>query len=353
MSTYFRTRACETSTSSGTIAPGRAKRARRMAFGTFALAPSALGASSIAAGFVDDERERTRVHLGDGLPRLEGHHAADLHAADGDAERDRRRRRGRRLDRWLRRRRFGRRRRLRGLPGRGRSGTGSRSEPESGCKSDESQDHEESRPQMPERTVSRSQCRRQFGRKRRGSFVTIASTPAASTRISSAGVVDRPRDDRGAPAMRGPHARIGHERVVQHERARACHREERSNEDRGDTTQHAQDEPGPERRATPRIRDAKDAAWHRESRTDVAVVQRDGARGSEVVRADEGPVREAVSAHRCDHVDLSLGELQVEMDSDRRAPRRRRTEAPRRASASPARRPRVRAPRAARRRVRR
>ena len=32
-STYLRTRACETSTSSGTIAPGRAKRARRMAFG--------------------------------------------------------------------------------------------------------------------------------------------------------------------------------------------------------------------------------------------------------------------------------------------------------------------------------
>ena len=47
LSTYFRTRACETSTSRGTSAPGRAKRARRIAFGTFARAPRALGASSI------------------------------------------------------------------------------------------------------------------------------------------------------------------------------------------------------------------------------------------------------------------------------------------------------------------
>ena len=45
-STYVRTRACETSTSSGTSAPGRANLARRMALGTFARAPSAVGASS-------------------------------------------------------------------------------------------------------------------------------------------------------------------------------------------------------------------------------------------------------------------------------------------------------------------
>ena len=45
-STYRRTRAWETSTSSGTIAPGRATRARRIAFGTFACAPSTSGASS-------------------------------------------------------------------------------------------------------------------------------------------------------------------------------------------------------------------------------------------------------------------------------------------------------------------
>ena len=36
-----------------------------------------------------------------------------------------------------------------------------------------------------ERTLSRRQCRRQIGRKRRGSLDTIASTPARSTRSSS------------------------------------------------------------------------------------------------------------------------------------------------------------------------
>ena len=186
-STYFRTRACETSTSSGTTAPGRAKRARRMAFGTFGLRAERRRRELDLARLVHDEHERPGVHLRHRLPAWYGMRPPTFTPPTRHAERDRRGGRGRRLDRRLRReaapssaaarwtapgtrsrrRRRGERRKRRQIRG-------------------------ERRPRgvlLPacERTLSRRECRRQFDRKSRGSFVTTASTPASSTRASSAG----------------------------------------------------------------------------------------------------------------------------------------------------------------------
>ena len=188
----MRTRACDTSTSSGTIAPGRARCARRIAFGTLAFAPSRVGASSIVRALVHDERERARVRLRYSLTRLIGHEPADPDAADGDAEGDRcgprrwwRRRWNRRLRGW--RLRGGSRWRLGRLTRRARSGARGRGQTERGGKAEKCAGDKERCADGAGRRFHVSSVDTNIGVNMRGSFVTTASTPAASMRARSSG----------------------------------------------------------------------------------------------------------------------------------------------------------------------
>ena len=165
----MRTRACDTSTSSGTIAPGRAKRARRIAFGTLAFAPRRRRRELDRARLVHDERERARICPRNSLARLVRHEPADPDAADGDAERDRcgsrrwrRRRWNRRLRRW--RLRGGSRWRLGRLTRRARSGARGRGQPEGGGEAEKCAGDEERCADVCEPTLSRFQCRHEHRR---------------------------------------------------------------------------------------------------------------------------------------------------------------------------------------------
>ena len=185
-STYLRTRACETATSSGTIAPGRAKRARRMAFGTFGLR-----AERARRELDGTRRRRRRAEAGATYAFTTAfacpvrHQAADLDTADRHAERDRRGSR-RRLDR-----RLGRRRLVVAA-----SSSAVRSPAQAPRSPRPPSQRARTRPRSRGarrrragaaptggRRPSRFQCRRE----NRGSLVTTASTPASSTRARSSG----------------------------------------------------------------------------------------------------------------------------------------------------------------------
>ena len=145
-STYVRTRACETCDVERHERSRTGKSRTTNGFGHVrARAQRGRGELDLA-GLVHDEHERLRVDLRHRLRCLKRHQAADLHAAHCHAERDRCGCRRWRLDRWLRGGRLSGRGRWRrgGLRRRRRPCAGRRGERESGCKSKESEDHEES-----------------------------------------------------------------------------------------------------------------------------------------------------------------------------------------------------------------
>ena len=144
------------------------------------------------ARLVHDERERARVCPRDSLARLIRHEPADPDAADGDAEGDRcgsRRWWRRRWNRRLRGRRLrgGSRWRLGRLTRRARSGARGRGQTERGCKAEKCAGDKERCADGAGRRFHVSSVDTNIGVNMRGSFVTTASTPAASTRARSSG----------------------------------------------------------------------------------------------------------------------------------------------------------------------
>ena len=226
----MRTRACDTSTSSGTIAPGRAKRARADRLRHVGLRAETRRRELDRARLVHDERERARVYPRNSLARLIRHEPADPDAADGDAEGDRcgsrrwrRRRWNRRLRGW--RLRGGSRWRLGRLTRRARSGARGRGEPEGGGESEKCAGDEERCADGAGRRFHVSSVDTNIGVNMRGSFVTTASTPRSVDPRELIGVVDRPRDDGRAPRVRRANARARDDRVMDaRPRSLACTR---------------------------------------------------------------------------------------------------------------------------------